>query len=95
MVRYKKSLISLRLLLENEMYEVKNKLKGPVQLVVRSRRGPSSKEFTVKNLCGIGKGNETYLIEDELMTDYIWQAERENLISVRYIDENTLKEGVK
>jgi hypothetical protein len=77
------------------MYEITNKLRGPVQLVLRSRRGPSPKEFTVLNICGIGKGNNTYLVEDELMTDYIWQAEREKLVTVRYIEENSLKEGVK
>lgn len=76
------------------MYEVTNKHRGPVQLILRSRRGPSPREFTVKNLCGVGKGNNTYSIEDELMTDYIWQAEREKLITVNYIDENSLKEGV-
>ena len=70
------------------MYEVTNKLKGPVQLLLRSRRGPSPRQFTVLNLCGIGKGKNVYLVEDELMTDYIWQAEQEKLVSVRYINEN-------
>lgn len=69
------------------MYEVTNKQRGPVQLLIRSRRGPSPREFTVLNLCGIGKGNNIRLVEDELMTDYIWQAEREKLVSVRYIEE--------
>jgi len=73
------------------MYEVTNKLQGPVQLILRSRRGPSPRAFTVLNLCGIGNGKNTYLVEDELMTDYIWQAEREKLIAVRYIDENSLR----
>ena len=76
------------------MYEITNKQRGPVQLVIRSRRGPSPREFTVKNICGVGKGNNICLLQDELMTDYIWKAEREKLISVRYIEENSLKEGV-
>jgi len=73
------------------MYEITNKQRGPVQLIIRSRRGPSPREFTVLNLCGVGKGKNVYLVEDELMTDTIWQAEREKLIAVRYIDENSLR----
>ncbi len=77
------------------MYEITNKQRGPVQLVIRSRRGPSPKEFTVKNLCGVGKGNNKYLLEDELMTDYIWRAKDAKLIDIRHINEDSLKEGVK
>lgn len=77
------------------MYEITNKQRGPVQLVVRSRRGPSPREFTVKNLCGIGSGENVWHCEDELMTDYIWKAENEKLIAVQYIEVNSLKEGVK
>ena len=77
------------------MYAITNKEKGPVQLVIRSRRGPSPRELTVKNLCGVGGGKNVWHCEDELMTDYIWQLESEKLITVQYIEENSLKEGVK
>lgn len=68
------------------MLEITNKQKGPVQLVIRSRRGPTPREFTVLNIPGRGKGNNKYLLEDELVTDYINKAEREGLISTRYIE---------
>ncbi len=75
------------------MVEIVNRMRGPVQLVIRKRRGASTKEFTVLNIPGVGGGKNKYLLEDELMTDYIQQAERDGLIATRYIE--TLSEGVQ
>ncbi len=74
------------------MLEITNRQKGPVQLIIRSRKG--TREFTVLNIPGIGAGNNKYLLEDERVTDYIQRAERDGLISTRYIEDST-KEGVK
>ena len=65
------------------MLEIKNKNKFPVQLIVRSRTAPRS--FTVLNIPGIGGNKNIYLLEDERTTEYIDRAEKDGLISTRYI----------
>lgn len=65
------------------MIEIKNKLKSPVQLVVRSRKAPRA--FTTLIVPGIGKGKNVRLIEDELVTEYIERVESMGLISTRYV----------
>jgi hypothetical protein len=65
------------------MLEIKNKNKFPVQLVIRSRTAPRS--FTVLNIPGIGCGKNIYHLEDERATEYIDRAEKDGLISTRYI----------
>lgn len=71
------------------MIEIKNKLKSPVQLVVRSRKAPRA--FTTLIVPGIGKGNNIRLIEDELATEYIERVEKMGLISTRYLPNNISK----
>lgn len=68
------------------MIEITNKMRSPVQLVIRSRRGPTPRELTVLNIPGIGANKNKYYLEDELVTDYIWRAEKDNLISVRRVN---------
>jgi hypothetical protein len=68
------------------MIEIRNKTKGPVQLVVRSRKAPRA--FTTLIIPGVGKGHNVRLIEDELNTDYIERVEKMGLISTRYIPNN-------
>lgn len=65
------------------MIEVKNKTRSPIQLVVRSRKAPSS--FTTLIVPGIGKGMNVRLIEDELVTEVIERVEKMGLITTRYI----------
>jgi len=72
------------------MLEIKNKQKFPVQLVIRSRTAPRS--FTVLNVPGIGCGKNIYFLEDERATEYIDRAEKDGLISTRYIP-NKLRKG--
>lgn len=73
------------------MIEIKNKTKGPVQLLIRSRKSPRS--FTTLNVPGVGAGNNTYLIEDERSTEYVERAEQMGLISTRHITKKDLNKG--
>lgn len=73
------------------MIEVKNKMKSPVQLVVRSRMAPRS--FTTLIIPGIGKGKNVRLIDDELKTEYIDRVEKMGLISTRYIPNSEIRKG--
>lgn len=73
------------------MIEIKNKTKGPVQLLIRSRKSPRS--FTTLNLPGVGLGNNTYILEDERNTEYVERAEQMGLISTRHIKTRDLNKG--
>ena len=73
------------------MIEIKNKIKSPVQLVVRSRKAPRA--FTTLIVPGLGKGNNIRLIEDELKTEYIDRVEKMGLISTRYIPNSEIRKG--
>lgn len=73
------------------MIEVKNKMKSPVQLIVRSRMAPRS--FTTLIIPGIGKGKNVRLIEDEVKTEYIDRVEKMGLISTRYIPNSEIRKG--
>ena len=73
------------------MIEIKNKIKSPVQILVRSRKAPRA--FTTLIIPGVGKGNNVRLIEDELKTDYIDRVEKMGLISTRYIPNSEIRKG--
>lgn len=73
------------------MIEIKNKLKSPVQCIVRSRTAPRA--FTTLNIPGVGKGKNVRLIEDELHTEYIDRLEKDGLISTRYVPNNEIRKG--
>tara|TARA_Y100000034_G_C6851057_1_gene386117 strand:+ start:450 stop:674 length:225 start_codon:yes stop_codon:yes gene_type:complete len=73
------------------MIEVKNKMRSPVQLVVRSRKAPRA--FTTLIVPGIGKGKNVRLIEDELVTEYIERVENMGLITTRYIPNSEIRKG--
>lgn len=70
------------------MIEIKNKTKGPIQIMVRSRTAPKS--FTTQIVKGIGSGQHICYIEDEKKTDYIDEIEKKGLISVKYISNNNI-----
>lgn len=65
------------------MLEITNKKRHPVQLIIRSRR--ATKSFTTLNLPGVGAGKNIFVLEDERSTPYIERAEKDGLISIRYI----------
>jgi hypothetical protein len=69
------------------MIEIKNKTRGPVQVLIRSRR--SSKSFTTLNI----PGRNTYLMEDERNTEYVDRAEKMGLISTRHLTKKELNKG--
>lgn len=73
------------------MIEIKNKTRGPVQILIRSRRSP--KAFTTLNVPGIGGGNNTYMLEDERSTEYVERAEKMGLISTRHVTKKELNKG--
>jgi hypothetical protein len=73
------------------MIEIKNKTKGPIQVLIRSRRSPKS--FTTLNIPGIGSGRNTYLMEDERNTEYVDRAEKMGLISTRHLTKKELNKG--
>jgi hypothetical protein len=68
------------------MLEITNKTHGPIQVMIRSRSGPSPMKFTLLNIPGRGKGLNKYLLQDELVTDYIQRLEQNGLISTKYIE---------
>ena len=65
------------------MYEIRNKTKSPVQVIVRSKKAPRA--FTTLIIPGIGAENNTRIVADELMTEYIERVEKMQLISTKYI----------
>jgi hypothetical protein len=65
------------------MLEITNKNKFSLQLIVKSLEAP--KAFTTLNIPAIGRGKNVYLLKDERVTEYIHKAEREGLISTRYL----------
>ena len=71
------------------MIEIRNKERGPIQLVVRSRTAP--KAFTTLNIPGIGSKKNVVLIEDEKTTEYVDRAAAAGHISIRHIPNNKLK----
>lgn len=73
------------------MIEIKNKTKGPIQVLIRSRKSPKS--FTTLNIPGIGSGKNTYLMEDERNTEYVERAESLGLISTRHLTKRELNKG--
>lgn len=73
------------------MIEIKNKQRGPLQIMVRSRKAPRA--FTTLIIPGIGKGKNVRLIEDELKTEQIDLVEKMGLISTRYIPNSEIRKG--
>lgn len=73
------------------MIEIKNKGRGPVQLVVRSKTAPRA--FTTLIVPGIGKGKNVRLITDEQATEYIERVAKMGLISTRYVPNNEIIKG--
>jgi len=67
------------------MLEITNKTRGPISLVVRSRR--ATRAFTCKTLPGIGAGQNVYLLEDERTTEYIDRLKNMKLIEVRHVPD--------
>ena len=67
------------------MIEIRNTQRSPIQIIVRSKL--DSHAFTVKNICGIGKGKNIFCLEDERTTPYIDRLAKAKLISVRYIPD--------
>jgi len=73
------------------MIEIKNKTRGPVQILIRSRKSPRA--FTTLNVPGVGAGNNTYMLEDERNTEYVDRAEKMGLISTRHLTKKELNKG--
>lgn len=78
------------------MIEIRNKLKSPVQVVIKSRTevpGSGTRAFTTLNIPGIGSGNNVYELEDErhipLYTERLAKLE---MISVRHVPNTIRKE---
>jgi hypothetical protein len=74
------------------MLEITNRQKGPVQLVIKSKKQPRT--MACLNIPGIGSGKNVYYLQDELVTDYITRAEKKyKLITTRYIPNRELTKG--
>lgn len=73
------------------MIEIKNKTRGPVQILIRSRKSPRA--FTTLNVPGVGAGNNIYMLEDERNTEYVERAEKMGLISTRHLTKKELNKG--
>jgi hypothetical protein len=68
------------------MIEITNTQRGPIQIMVRSKR--KLRSFTVLTIPGRGAGNNKKVIEDEAATDNIEQVESHGLISTKHIRNN-------
>lgn len=73
------------------MIEITNKLKSPVQVIVRSRTAP--RQFTTLNIPGVGKKQNVRRIEDEAHTEYIDRLVKDGLISTTYIPNQEIRKG--
>jgi hypothetical protein len=73
------------------MIQITNRGRSPVQIIVRSKI--DSHRLTVKNIPGIGKGKNVFLLEDERVTEYIGRLEKAKLISTKYIPDTESNKG--
>ena len=72
------------------MIEVKNKTRGPVQLVVRSRLAPRA--FTTLHIPGIGNSKNVVLVEEErIIPEILERVEKTGMIATRYIENKKVK----
>lgn len=73
------------------MIEIRNKTKGPVQLIVRalSENREHVKEFTTLNI----PGHKTVLLSDErVVKEYLDRNQRWGLLSAKYVaPDNTVQ----
>jgi N-acetyl-gamma-glutamylphosphate reductase len=78
------------------MIEIRNKLKSPVQVIVRSCEevpGSGTRAFTTLNIPGVGAGNNVYALADERhIPEYTERLARLEMISVRYVPNKIRKE---
>lgn len=63
------------------MIEITNKQKGPIQLIIRSKKATHA--FTTLNIPGVGMGKNSRTIEDERHTEYIDRVEGLGLVSTK------------
>lgn len=70
------------------MIEITNITKGPVQILIRTRQG---KKLTCKNIPGIGRGHNVFLLEDERHTEFVDRAEKAGLITQKKINTKVTK----
>jgi hypothetical protein len=72
------------------MIEIKNKTRGPVQLVVRSKLAPRA--FTTLNIPGIGNSKNVVFVEDErIISEILERVEKTGMITTRYIENKKVK----
>ena len=72
------------------MIEIKNKTKGPVQLVVRSRVAPRA--FTTLNIPGIGNGRNVVILEEERIVEKVLERlVKTEMVSTRYVETKLVK----
>ncbi len=71
------------------MIEIRNKQRGPIQLMVKSRMDP--RQFTTRIVPGVGAGKNVCCIDDEVMTDAIESLARKGLIETRYLANRAAK----
>lgn len=67
------------------MLEITNKTRGPISIMVRSKRGPSPRKFTTMVIPGYGAGKNVVRLLEELRTEQIDMLERERLITVKLV----------
>jgi len=68
------------------MIEITNTQRGPIPVMVRSKR--KLRSFTTLVIPGRGKGHNKVVIEDEMATEQIKLVESQGLISTRRISDN-------
>jgi hypothetical protein len=73
------------------MIEITNRKKGPVQLVIRSRKHLNN--FTTLCIPGIGSGKNVYLLADELMTEVVSRVEGTGDITTKYVKNIVTTKG--
>jgi len=76
------------------MMQIRNRHKGPTQLVVRSfsERREHARAFTTLNI----PGNTTITLPDErIVTEYLERSKKWGLLSTKYIPDNEVQKEEK
>jgi N-acetyl-gamma-glutamylphosphate reductase len=79
------------------MYKITNKIKSPVQVLVRSYTevpGSGTRAFTTLNIPGVGAGNNVYMLEDERhLPEYTERLKKAKMIDVQHVPNKIRKES--
>ena len=74
------------------MIEIINKNKFPIQIIVKSRKSPKS--FTTKIIPSAGSGLNSWICDDERITEYVERLQDAGLITINNISSDNMTRKV-